>query len=76
MGPCLCGDVYCPSCGNPEAAILEEAEAQAIEAMAKANLRADEYGLCVRIGLAAVMECRDAINQTIKHLAESEANEI
>ncbi len=24
MGPCLCGDPYCPSCGDPGAAALEE----------------------------------------------------
>lgn len=24
MGPCLCGDPYCPSCGNPGAAAWEE----------------------------------------------------
>lgn len=24
MGPCLCGDPYCPSCGNPSAAAWED----------------------------------------------------
>lgn len=24
-GPCLCGDPYCPKCGNPGAAAYEEA---------------------------------------------------
>ena len=26
MGPCLCGDPYCGSCGNPELALYEDAE--------------------------------------------------
>ena len=24
-GPCLCGDPYCPSCGDPEAALFADA---------------------------------------------------
>lgn len=24
-GPCLCGDPYCPSCGDPSLAVIESA---------------------------------------------------
>lgn len=53
-GPCLCGDPYCPSCGNPHLALLEEAETWAINSMAGANLSPDEYRMVVSVGLAAV----------------------
>jgi len=30
-GPCLCGDPYCPRCGNPERAAAEEAEEKLLD---------------------------------------------
>jgi hypothetical protein len=32
MGPCLCGDPYCPSCGNPEAMRRMDEEISRVEA--------------------------------------------
>jgi hypothetical protein len=32
MGPCLCGDPYCPSCGNPEAMRRMDEEVSRVEA--------------------------------------------
>lgn len=43
-GPCLCGDPYCPSCGNPGLADWEaamEAINEEVEAATKAGVRPD-----------------------------------
>ena len=37
-GPCLCGDPYCPSCGDPSLAVYEEATEQLFEALRDAPL--------------------------------------
>jgi len=58
VGPCLCGDPYCPYCGDPGAAAVEEAGIWAMERLAKARLTADEYRIVVRAGLAAVKASR------------------
>ncbi len=53
-GPCLCGDPFCPSCGGPEAAELEVAEQQAMEALSTAHIRAEEYEIVIKAGLVAL----------------------
>lgn len=65
-GPCLCGDPYCPSCGNPGAAELEATEEWAMEEMSKAQLTPDEYRLVVTVGLAVVFECRKYAETVLK----------
>lgn len=37
-GPCLCGDTYCPSCGNPSAAAYADCVDTFAEKLATANL--------------------------------------
>lgn len=37
-GPCLCGDPYCPSCGDPSLAVHEEAAEQLFEALKDAPI--------------------------------------
>ena len=58
MGPCICGDYLCPSCGNPDAAELEAAEEWAIHTMYQAKLTPEEYRIVVSVGLAAVYHAR------------------
>jgi hypothetical protein len=73
MGPCLCGDPYCPHCGDPAAAAIEEAEVWAMERLAKARLAADEYQIVVRAGLAAVKAARKRVKSAVgEAVAESE----
>lgn len=75
MGPCLCGDTYCPSCGNPYAAELEAASEWAGEALFKAKLTPDEYRIVVSVGLAAVHHARKAAKAQLAdyQAAEEEA---
>lgn len=75
IGPCLCGDPYCPSCGNPGLALLEEAESWAMETLSKANLSPDEYKIAVSVGLAAVHHARSHSKATRQQIAEIEAEE-
>lgn len=42
-GPCLCGDPYCPSCGDPSLAVLEEAAERLMEALHKADCSPEFY---------------------------------
>lgn len=46
-GPCLCGDVYCPSCGNPGAAayddFMTEAHERFEECLEEAETPADAF---------------------------------
>lgn len=60
-GPCLCGDPYCPRCGNPSLAKLEAAQDWAAEQFANADLDENEYKLAVAVGLAAVTASRELV---------------
>ena len=42
-GPCMCGDPYCASCGNPGLAELEAAEERLSEECGKLALTSEEY---------------------------------
>lgn len=59
-GPCLCGDPYCPSCGNPGLAEKEEMEERFLETLDKYNLSKVEYEVVLTVGLAAVEAHRQA----------------
>lgn len=59
--PCLCGDPYCPRCGNPFAAQSEAAEQALMERLAFERLSPDEYALVGEIGLQAVKAVRAAV---------------
>lgn len=43
MGPCLCGDPACPSCGNPSLTALEIAEEKLMDAITEQQLSIFEY---------------------------------
>ena len=48
-GPCLCGDPYCPQCGNPHLAALEDMAEQILEAVVEANLSAEQFEIVLTI---------------------------
>lgn len=58
MGPCLCGDPYCPSCGNPGLAKLEAIQDDFMEKLNKLGLAEEEYQLFFDVGEAAVKAAR------------------
>lgn len=52
IGPCMCGDPYCPSCGDPGLAKFEAFIEELSEEMSK--LTEDECHVFVAAGRAAV----------------------
>lgn len=56
-GPCLCGDIACPSCGTPGAVEFEAAMEWASEQFA--GLAPDEIRLAVEVGTLAAKRARD-----------------
>ena len=60
----MCGDVYCPSCGNPGAAELEAAEEFVTEELAKHKCTPDEYRFVVSVGLRALESAREMITKS------------
>lgn len=74
MGPCLCGDPYCSSCGNPAAAAIEDAESKLMELLNGENLTPDEYEIVGAAGLAVVHTIREQVKKALAAIqAESEA---
>jgi hypothetical protein len=64
-GPCLCGDPYCPSCGNPGAAEFEEAENWASERLYKHCQTPEEIRLVITVGLVAMRQARRAAEKAV-----------
>lgn len=44
-GPCLCGDIYCPSCGSPGQASFSDACDTLIDQITAADLNEQEFAL-------------------------------
>ena len=73
MGPCLCGDPYCPSCGDPSLALWEDAIDKLSERLEKAGLDEYEFKLFVTVGFAAIEAHREA-NRGLQERVEDEAS--
>ena len=56
-GPCMCGDPYCPSCGDPQAAAVEAFIDALYEKVQDFN--EDEAAVFVAAGEAAVKAMRE-----------------
>lgn len=59
-GPCLCGDPYCPRCGDPAAAILEELANNAADDMLSFVTTPEEVRIFELAGYMAVYAHREA----------------
>lgn len=59
-GPCLCGDPYCGSCGDPGAVELEAASEGVMDAFGEAKFTVEEYALAGAVAIAAVEAHRKA----------------
>ena len=70
-GPCLCGDPYCPHCGDPYAAEIEAAEEGLMEAFHEARFSPEEYAIVLRVGMEAVEAAREASRQAVDAYKES-----
>lgn len=58
IGPCLCGDIYCPRCGNPEQAAYADAIEDLCEELEKMKLSDMELELFKSVGIEAVKQHR------------------
>ena len=65
-GPCLCGDIHCPSCGNPHQAALEEALEKMDEEVFNLVESTDEVEIFKRAGKEAVLAARDAVSNAVQ----------
>jgi len=80
-GPCLCGDPYCPSCGNPAAAAYADAVGEAMDEMQRVfesnNFTPAEIKMVQSLAMRAVISSRKITEQAIKDyqaaIAENEA---
>jgi hypothetical protein len=76
MGPCLCGDPYCGSCGNPGLAALEDAADEINEEVNKAL----SVGVRPDVILAVVKALREGVErdaadvEEARKVAEAEAD--
>lgn len=58
IGPCLCGDIYCPRCGNPAQAAYADAVEDMCEELEKLKLSEMELVLFKSVGIEAVKQHR------------------
>lgn len=61
MGPCLCGDPYCPSCGDPELGRIEAAEEAMMKALSDQKFTVEEYEFATRVAIQSVEAFREAL---------------
>lgn len=67
-GPCLCGDIYCPHCGDPGAAELEAAEEHLCEELSKINATPQLYNYLAKVA--------PEIMKLLSKMVEESVNEI
>ena len=76
IGPCLCGDPYCPSCGNPAQAEMADMVADFIEKLKEEidPFIENEGDLKVfrDAGLSALKAHKEAEKEAIKHWVDEE----
>lgn len=60
-GPCLCGDSYCPHCGNPAEAARCDALEELCDKVIGLDMSQEEMEIFWKVGLAAVEAIRPAL---------------
>lgn len=68
-GPCLCGDSYCPHCGNPAEAARCDAIEELCDKVIGLDMSQEEMEIFWKIGSAAV----EAIRPSLRDLADVRA---
>lgn len=68
-GPCLCGDAYCPHCGDPEGAARCDALEDLCDKIIGLDMSQEEMEIFWKIGSAAV----EAIRPALRDLADVRA---
>lgn len=73
MGPCLCGDIYCSSCGNPAQAELEEKIEAFVDEISDFVESPQEIDLILEVGRAAVLKMRAVVDDLVADRANGDA---
>jgi hypothetical protein len=76
IGPCMCGDPYCSSCGDPSLAKMEEAIEALTERLINLKLDEDELWLFEKMGKAAVEAQRECMTNRISTAREDDGQYI
>ena len=59
-GPCDCGDIACPSCGDPYAAMLEEATEKFFDLLDTMKMDQYDYQFLIDVTPALIKSFREA----------------
>lgn len=78
IGPCLCGDPYCPSCGNPEQAAFEDAVEAMFEKIMEEKIIQDyqEIEIFYEAGKKAVELFRNHMEEKISEIRNTDGDYI
>jgi hypothetical protein len=66
VGPCLCGDPYCGSCGDPSLAILEEAEIKLADTMNEHKATIEHYDMVIKLVPILIRVVDEVVNERVK----------
>jgi len=73
IGPCMCGDPYCPSCGDPGLAKYEQACDDLLAELEAAELTPEEFEVFKTVGLAAVDAHRAGVKAVVSEVQAEHA---
>jgi hypothetical protein len=66
VGPCLCGDPYCGSCGDPSLVILEEAEIKLADTMNEHKATIEHYDMVIKLVPILIRVVDEVVNERVK----------
>ena len=72
VGPCLCGDPYCGSCGDPSAAILEEAENELCDLLAQQGASLVHYTILSEMIPTFIKAVNKAIDDEVRERMQAQ----
>ena len=75
MGPCLCGDPYCSSCGDPSQAYLEECIEGLMDKVGEFIESPIEAGIIWKAGKVAVLKARELVDDAVAQVSHNHAME-
>lgn len=68
IGPCLCGDPCCPSCGDPGACEMEAAYETFWDILEENEISPEELGIFLNVGLSAVLNARELAKEVAQNV--------
>ena len=65
-GPCLCGDPYCGSCGDPSLLAEEVAIDKLMDTMSNSGATIDHYTILIAIAPVLIKAVNDAVDSVVR----------